>query len=259
MKLIALTIGFLLSVSSFANLQVFPTKIELSTRAKAATVTLRNKGSEKTTYKVSAVFYRQDYMGRMVRVDSPKEEERSIINNLRFSPRRVVLAPGQEQVVRFMVRKTAKLESGDYRAHIRFEPIKKEVDNASGRDNFVMMKVDARVAINVPVIYSKGRSKSKISLEKFHMSDSKEGQLYSVVMKKEGPVFPFGTFKVFKVNNEKEELVSLVNGVSSYVDERLFSFQFTKPKDPEGKYEIRFYKNEYSRQALAVDQFVWKK
>lgn len=255
LKCLSLTIFILLSVRSYASLQVFPTKIKLSTRSKVATVTIRNKSTFKTTYKLSAVFYKQSFDGQMKRVEDPGVDGQSIIKFLRFSPRRVTLAPNDEQVVRFMVRKTAKLSSGDYRAHIRFEPIKKEEESESGRDNLVMMKIDARIAINIPIIYSHGNIVGKVDLKNFSISKNKEGNFFNVIMKKEETIFPFGTFKVYRVDGEKEEMVAVVNGVSSYIPERRFTFKMEKFIEKKGKYEIRFYNNEFAKKAIAKDSF----
>ncbi|PIK16273.1 hypothetical protein [Halobacteriovorax sp. JY17] len=245
----------LLAASTYANLQVFPTKIKLSTRSKVSTVTIRNKGTFKTTYKLSAVFYKQSFDGQMKRIDDPGVGSHSIIKFLRFSPRRVTLAPNEEQVVRFMVRKTSKLSPGDYRAHIRFEPIKKEEEKSGGRDNLVMMKIDARVAINVPIIYSHGNSSGKISLEQFAISSNKEGSFFHVIMKKDESIFPFGTFKIFRLDGGKEEFISVVNGVSSYIPERRFTFKIEDFKKKRGNYEIRFFENEFAKTPSAKDQF----
>jgi len=255
LRFLWLTGLFLLSMHSRASLQVFPTKIKLSTRTKVATVTIRNKSTFKTTYKLSAVYYKQSFDGQMMKVEDPGASGHSIIEFLRFSPRRITLAPNDEQVVRFMVRKTASLSTGDYRAHIRFEPIKKEDESGSGRDNLVMMKIDARIAINVPIIYTHGNVDGKIDLKNFSISKNKDGNYFNVVMKKEGAIFPFGTFKVFRVGHKKEEMVAIVNGVSSYIPERRFTFKMEDFKERSGVYEIRFYENEFAKQPVAKDSF----
>jgi P pilus assembly chaperone PapD len=51
-----------------ANLQIFPLKVDLSTRVKTSSVTVRNRGDQTTTYQISLVFYEQDLNGQM----SPK-------------------------------------------------------------------------------------------------------------------------------------------------------------------------------------------
>lgn len=245
---------------AFSNLQVFPTKIELSSREKSSSVTLRNRSDKVTTYQISAVYYRQDIEGRMTRVTDLKEDDFSIIDFLRFSPRRVVLKPNQEQVVRFMVRNTSKLDVGDYRAHIRFEPIEEDITKDGGRDNYVMMKIDAKVAINVPVIFHQGRAKGEITLESFSIVEDKvSGPYFFVTMKRKGRIFPYGTFKIFYQKDNEEELVSLVNGVSSYLDERRFRFNIEDFSKKTGKYILKFYPDEYSKMPLAQTEYQWKK
>ncbi len=257
MKLRILVVSFLYfcSISISANLQVFPTKVRLSTRSKVSTITLRNKGTFKTTYKLSAVFYKQSFDGQMKRIEDPGVEGQSVIKFLRFSPRQVTLAPNEEQVVRFMVRKTSKLSSGDYRAHIRFEPIKKEEEQDGARNNLVMMKIDARVAINVPIIYTHGNVEGSIKLKDFSISSNDKESFFHVIMKKDKSIFPFGTFKIYKINEDKEEFITVVNGVSSYIPERRFTFKIEDFKRKSGLYEIRFFENEFAKKPVAKDTF----
>lgn len=243
----------------FANLQVFPTKIEMSSREKSSSITLRNRSNKTVTYQVSSVFYRQEIDGKMNRVSEVKEGDYSIIDYLRYSPKRVALRPNQEQVVRFMVRNSAKLEVGDYRAHVRFEPVAEKNAETNGRENYVMMNIDAKVAINVPIIFHQGRAKGEIFLNDFSIgADEKKQFSFFVTMKKTGRIFPYGTFKIFYISEKEEELVSLVNGVSSYLDERRFRFSIEDFPRKNGKYELRFYPDEYSKMPLAQTSLEWK-
>lgn len=244
---------------AYSNLQVFPTKIEMSSREKSSSITLRNRSNKTVTYQIGSVFYRQDIDGQMNRVSEVKESDYSIIDYLRYSPKRVVLKPNQEQVVRFMVRNTSKLEAGDYRAHIRFEPIAEKGSDSGQRENYVMMNIDAKVAINVPIIFHQGRAKGEIVLSDFFIQTNKEkGSSFVVTMKKKGRIFPYGTFKIFYLGEKEEELISLVNGVSSYLDERRFRFSIEDFPKKIGKYALKFYPDEYSKMPLAQTITEWK-
>ena len=49
-----------------------------------------------------------------------KEEERPALNLFRFSPRRVLLEPGKEQIIRLIVKRKKNLPDGEYQAHLYF-------------------------------------------------------------------------------------------------------------------------------------------
>lgn len=260
MKALFLAFSLFLTISSYANLQVFPTKVMISSRQKTGTVTVRNKTKDKMTYKVSAVFYEQDYMGRMSPIDDPGVEKFSIIENLRYSPKRITLEPGQEQIVRFMVRKSNQLPNGDYRAHIRFEPIKKMVPNLVEKSSGMQMQIDARIAVNIPIIFSKGNDDRNLKLTDFNLKKENEKLSYNFKIKKEGNYFPFGTVKLFKIEENKEDKqIAFVHGVSSYVSERQFTFPIEDVSDlSNGTYAIRFFENEHTKEYKAETKVQWK-
>lgn len=241
---------------AFANLQVFPLRADLTQRERTTSLTVRNRGDKTTTYQISSVFYQQDYEGQMSLNNSPPATERSVKDFLRFSPRRVTLAPGESQVVRLMIRPGADLAAGDYRAHIRFEPMDSE---GKTEPNLVMrMQLEAKVAVNIPVIYRHGQVEGDVSLEKFSIQKDQKGELsFSVVMKKTGNIFATGVFMIYHQKDLKKAQ-AIVRGVSSYRDERRFIFPLEDFSLKKGKYILKFLADEFDESSLAEVEFEWK-
>ncbi|EQC47258.1 hypothetical protein [Bacteriovorax sp. Seq25_V] len=260
MKLIKyLIFSLFFSSNIFADLQVFPTKVELTTRDKVSSITLRNKSNKTITYSVSSIFYRQHMNGNMERVKEATAEENSLVKFLKFSPRRVTLKAKEEQVVRVMLRGTNKLDAGDYRAHLRFEPIEEIVSDLDKKIDSVMLSIKAKVAISVPIIFHQGRPNGKILLDDLKITKEADGNFfYRVRMSKQGKIFPHGTLKLFYEENKTEGIVALINGVSLYVDQRDLKFKIENFEKKKGKYILKFYPDEYSLTPLARAEVEWQ-
>lgn len=213
-----------------ADLLVFPTRVELNDKRRASYVALRHRGGKPETYSVSAVFYRMLPNGGMTLISEPSPEDRAALKFIKFSPRKVTLAPNAEQVVRIMVAGGATLPDGDYRLHLHFEPssdpdsqISPQNENAQ-----IVMQLKAKIAVAVPVIYRHGQTTSKVSLSELSIYKDKENKVYfKANLENIGNAFPFGDLSLtWKPTPAAEALVvGTYVGVSSYVPKREVSFQ----------------------------------
>src|SRR5688572_24738357 len=111
--LLALGVG-LFEHGAHANLQVYPTRIQLSDSVRTAHVSMRHVGTKPGHYKVTPVFYRMTSAGSLELTDKPGPTERSLAPMLRFSPRKTTIPPNQEQVVRVMYSGPKDLPEGEY-------------------------------------------------------------------------------------------------------------------------------------------------
>jgi P pilus assembly chaperone PapD len=251
---------FLLNFSlncAFASLQVFPLKADLSQKNRSTSLSVRNKGSQATTYQISLVYYEQAFDGAMTKMSNPTKEMRSAHELIRYSPRRVSLAPGESQVVRLMVRTAKDLTPGDYRVHIRFEEID-DLSKEAQKSSVVKMELKARISISIPVIYRHGEAKGEISLDSFALQDlKKEGFFFTAVMNTTGPIFPFGVFKIFHESEDSKPFM-IVRGISSYLPSRRFNFKLDKAPVKKGQYYLKFYKDEFDKEALAQAVYNWQ-
>lgn len=255
LKLTFLTL-VLFSLEAVASLQVFPLRVDLNTREKTSSVTVRNRGDAPMTYQVSLVYYEQDLSGQMRASEKPDTADRSLTPHVRFSPRRVTLAAGESQVVRLMVRPRSELGEGDYRAHIRFEPLG-SMKPSTGQETSMQMQLEARVAVNIPILYRHGQPTGTIDLKDFVIrKDEEHGHVFDVKMVREGPIFPMGVFRLYHVDN-KEDMIGLVKGVSSYRDERQFIFRLDKEPEKKGRYILEFLKDEFEQTPITTTEFHW--
>lgn len=218
---------------AFANLQVFPTRLELSARNRAGHISIRHVGDQAMRYRIRTVFYRMMPSGEMVLVENPKPEERPALDLIRYSPRVVTLENRQEQVVRAMIRRRGKLEPGEYRAHLLFEPIEEILPGRKeGDEGSVNMELKARMAVAVPIIYRFGEAQVETKLSDLKLGKNQgEKYFFEVKMRTEGNAFSHGDFYAYfipKGNDSERKLVGLVRSVSSYIDERMVRYDLNE-------------------------------
>jgi P pilus assembly chaperone PapD len=93
------------------GLLVAPIEVKLMGRQRSGVVTVKNMAPERTAYRLSIV--------------SPMDTDEGTDASkwVRFSPRRVVLNPGETQKVRVMVRKPPNAEKGKYIARLLVQAI----------------------------------------------------------------------------------------------------------------------------------------
>ncbi len=239
---------FLLSSFAEANIQVFPTRINLSPLEKTATISLRLRSNKPETFRISTMFYEMAKDGSVrQRPDLAKSQE-SASKYLSYSPKRVELQPNVEQVVRIRVRNITPLKE-EVRTHLYFRPTDKVSKeplkrNLSGKSAF---ELKAQVAVAIPVIIMPKITKKDYELSKFKLF-AEEGSLkFKTVLTKTSKGFLYGDFKVYRHNGKKKELVGQAKGVSSYINERIVSYPIASLEDQKltkAKYTLEF--NEYS-------------
>lgn len=235
---------FMTSTNAFAELQVFPLRLTLSDKERSAQISLRHKGNKKESYRITAVFYKMGLDGSMKLVEKTAPEDKDGRGLFRFSPRQVTLEPNIEQVVRLVARIPANLEEGEYRCHLHFEAMS---DNDSpviqGKDaNGATMVLKANMAVAVPVIIKRGNTQSKVSLNNFKILKDKANKYsFSVEMVKEGNGFAYGNIEVISTDDKSEtQILTTINGISSYIDKRIISFPLSVSSLPKGKIKLLF-------------------
>ena len=105
------------------DLVVAPTRIVFEGRTRTAQLSLLNKGSAAATYRISLINMRMTEDGGFKEIDEPAPGEQFADRLIRYAPRQVVLAPGDSQAVRLLLRKPRGLEPGEYRSHLLFRAI----------------------------------------------------------------------------------------------------------------------------------------
>jgi len=206
---------------------------------------VKNRGNKTLTFAVKAIYLKQTANGQMTPAGKNEVVERSLIKNLRFSPKRTTLKPGESQTVRIMLRNVGQLEEGDYRLHLKFLPKEPTHEFKQGKDKKgVGMNLNMRLSIAIPVIYRHGKPKDKVEIKKFKVYKAKKkGYFFKALIKKSGNTFPMGTITVYKKSGKSDwEQIGIVKGITLYLKERMFKYPLREYKSSKlkGKFKIKF-------------------
>ena len=151
------------------DLVVAPTRIVFEGRTRTAQISLLNRGSAAATYRISLINMRMTEDGGFKEIDEPAPGEQFADRLIRYAPRQVVLAPGDSQAVRLLVRKPRGLEPGEYRSHLLLRAIPsqnvgKSVEDPSPNDTGIRIRLIPIYGVTIPVIVRHGDLTARVSL-----------------------------------------------------------------------------------------------
>ncbi len=240
---------FLFAFPLFADLRVYPTRLTLTDTKRVGDISLRHVGTQPARYRISTVFYKMKIDGSMEQSKTPEKEERTAINLIRFSPRQVTLPPNVEQVIRVMYSGPKDLKDGEYRVHLFFEPMDEPEETSKASKDQMQMKLQAKVAIAVPVVFKQGKIETSSKLANLKIVKMPSGeQGFSVDLISEGNGFPYGDFLAFFAPQGKAQVnIGIVRSVASYLKKRNVSYAFTLPADTtlaKGKLRLEYHQPE---------------
>jgi P pilus assembly chaperone PapD len=172
-------IGLLtLAASTARAVTVSPTAVYITARNPSALLTLINMGSRPEEIELSVAFGYpvSDTAGvlRVDLVDNAGAGEPSLTSFLRLFPRRLVLQPGQRQVVRVMVAMPAGAADGEYwgRVLVKSRGGEPPIEQSQGN---VRMQLSLETTFATAVFFHKGEVKTGVSVaaaEARRMGDS---------------------------------------------------------------------------------------
>ncbi|MBI9039197.1 MAG: hypothetical protein JEY97_13770 [Bacteroidales bacterium] len=151
------------------DLLIFPKRAVFEGRERVQTFNLNNIGADTATYNLSYLQYRMDENGEFITITEPDSGQFFASPYLRYFPRRVILAPGESQVVKIQLTKTNELVAGrEYRSHLYFRSV--PIDKPLGENEItedttsISIKLTAVYGISIANIIRRGESTTKVSL-----------------------------------------------------------------------------------------------
>ncbi len=170
----ALAVAFLFDVAPLGalgpgDLFVAPVRVVLSGRTRSTEVKLLNQGSETATYRISFQNMRMTKEGRLETITEPGPGDLFADKLIRYSPRRIVLGPGETQTVRLLVRKPAGLAPGEYRSHLLFwgtppKDIGTNIEARPSNDGEIRIRLIPVYGICIPIIVRHGKLSATVSI-----------------------------------------------------------------------------------------------
>ena len=166
--LLAATFAFPLAVRAEATLFIYPTLVLFEDNQRSAEITIANRGDQTGTFETSWTDLAMAPAGGLVKAEG--EVPWSVQPHVRYSPRRVTLAPGESQVIKIAVRPNPEIAEGEYYSHLRVLTINSEdplaVDAAlDDPEPSPGVSIQARTAVAIPVIWRNSRETPSMSIE----------------------------------------------------------------------------------------------
>jgi len=229
------------TADSGATLMVTPSRVVFDERARSAQVTLMNTGTEAGTFRVSFIRQNMTEDGQFVAV---KNNEKGMFSDpmIRFSPKQLVLPPGQSQVVRLMLRKPKNLADGEYRSHMLLQTLPKPSQNTladslkAKETETIKVEIIPVVGISIPVIVRHGKLENSLTIDNAKLipgSEANPRASISVDMHRKGNSSVYGDFRAIFTPNDGDEptVIALANGVAVYTPNTLrhFSIPISAP------------------------------
>lgn len=211
------------------GLLVAPTRLVFEGRTRSAYITLVNRGTERTTFRISLVQRRMLEDGQIEVAEEAQPGELLATDLIRYAPRRVVLEPKVPQTIRILVRKPRDLPAGEYRSHMRFLTIpdtssEPPSDGSNAPVDGITVSVKAVFGVTIPVIVRHGDIDADIAITEADFQPAGEnaagpvaGPVLTVRFARSGAKSVFGDVRVTLLGKDGEEqTIGLYRGMAVY-------------------------------------------
>lgn len=150
------------------DLLVFPKRIVFDETKKSQSINLSNTGKDTARYTISFVQIRMKEDGSFENITQPDPGQYFADPYLRIFPRKVILGPGEAQVVKIQIQKTDQMVPGEYRSHLYFramQDVKPLGEKEIKKDTTsISVKLIPVFGITIPIIIRKGETTATVSL-----------------------------------------------------------------------------------------------
>ena len=180
-----------------AVLFIYPTLVMFEGNQRSAEITLMNRGDQTGTFETSWSDMTMTPEGGLVKLEG--QAPWSVRSYVRYSPRRVTLAPLESQIIKIALRSGQEVPEGEYYSHFRVLTLNSEdplADQADAADPSSGVAINARAAIAIPVIWRNSRTTPSASIESVRI-DHDANEL-SVDVRRYGPLSVRGFLHVFQ-------------------------------------------------------------
>lgn len=200
------------------DLLIAPTRMVVNGNG-SSQVILSNIGANAATYRITLELRRMQPDGDLAEI--PEEQanptERAALDMIRYSPRRITLAPNQPQAVRISVRPPEGLPEGEYRVHMSFRAVPDVVPVTAqpfATPTGLTINLTPIYGITIPLIVRQGQLQGGATISNPHVVRDGQNQTLRLDMTRTGSRSIFGEIRVLAPGNG--EPVYLARGIAIY-------------------------------------------
>lgn len=222
---------------------VSPTAVYISSRNPSAMLTLINTGSRPEEIELSVGFgYPVSDTAGVLRVDIVENAaagEPSLTSFLRVFPRRLVLQPGQRQVVRVMVAMPAGAADGEYWGRVLVKSRGGEPPIEQNQGN-VRMQLSLETTFATAVFFHKGDVKTGVTLPLVDARRQGDSVQFTLDLKREGNGAFLGRIHAELLNAKGATVAEVEDVAAVYRSLRRRFVLRTGAPLPAGAYTVRY-------------------
>jgi hypothetical protein len=180
---------------------VSPHAVFIDARTRTAQVYLVNTGTtaEECTIDLRFGYPDTDSSGNIfVRLDSipPERQAQSAAEWVRAFPRRVVVQPGERQVVRLLAQPPSTLPEGEFWSRLIVTATGAQLQVAGGADTAVHAGLSLVVSTIISVTYRNGAVRTGVTLGDFRAEATRDSLVVRLGLTREGNAAYLGTLRV---------------------------------------------------------------
>ncbi len=217
---------------SLGAVTVTPSAVYIDHRTRSSTITLYNTGTapEDVTISFAFGYPRSDEKGEVSvpLFDAAPQGEPSAVEWLRAFPRRLVLQPGQRQVVRILATPPENLADGEYWARLIVTASGAEPPVEQRNPNGVAVQLSMRTQIINAVSYRKGAVATGVAVRRSELTRSADGAQLMLDLAREGNAAFLGRVRAQLVGPDGRTLAETEHTLAVYRELRVM-VPFTVP------------------------------
>jgi len=230
-KTTLLALCCMLAHTAQADILISPQRVVMDDNTRQTVISLHNPGTSPRSYRLEWVERQQTASGDLQAIAS-KDAPRSAAELVRFSPRRVTVAPGSTQTVRLDFRPTTNLAPGEYRSHLRIgmEPAKDAQGGKGGTEvareerDGMTFRLEALMSFAVPVFVRHGAGSVTSNIVQVQPAmadrDGKRQPALDITLSRSGEHSAYGKLVVYQQQNANApvEKIGETAGVAIYTE-----------------------------------------
>lgn len=241
---------------------IMPKRLVFDGSQRSQEINLANTGKDTAIYAISFINYKMTETGSFEQIETPEEGQRFSTDFLRYFPRRVSLAPNEAQTIRVQLTRTGNLEEGEYRSHMYFRAVEKQIALGEGNQEAaegISIQINTVFGISIPIIIRHGNSSSEINLSDLNLDLMGDHPQLSVLINRSGNMSVYGDLSVDYISpSGKTKQIGLVKGISVYTpnSKRYFSMKLNSEEVDLTKGKLKVTYSSEAGQKLSVSELM---
>lgn len=250
-----LMLGSSTAFAGKSNLMLFPTEVIFGPNDRSMKVTITNTGDATGIFEMTWFDSTMNANGSLQLLE--QQPAWSLQPYIRFSPRRVVLKPGQHQVVKMALRRSNDIPEGEYFSHLKVLTLNDNADKPAAESTDGVITIKARTAVSVPVIWRNSAVQPGATFEQVRL-DRASNQIHLDVARA-GKLSTRGRVKVELLGEDEPRKISepLHTIIYPMMDSKSVSIPLTVPVrsfKPDARISISYTHGEGQNQRLIEEQ-----